>query len=585
MNSTLKAVAAALSLAATSAFAVVDGKIHSFSASPNPAAVGQPVSMIATINFEDIKPKGTTAYYDGGTVIPGCEALPYDSSGNAQRCVHAFDTAGTHHLTATYSGDTTYPSSSATQDLVVQEGKWTPTFDIFNSDDPDGNAVIRYLTLRVVEPNVNQVDTSAGGTATFFDGVVQLRDCTDVPVVSGVAQCHEPFSAGNHTITAQYSGDAKYNPGTTSFPTQAFSPGRKAYIDFDGDNFGDLLLVNDRDNSAQFWLMNGSSVKSMITVAGPSNTPSTWKAGDFDGDGHTDLLRQDGDGSVLLYRINSGVISSITSIRAAGSGARVSFVADFNNDGRADILWRNADGSADIWLMSGSSAIQQATIMPAGSWRAAKIGDFDGDGRADIVWVNDADGSVGLWIMDGTTRLDRTTLMGPGTGWTPAFVADLANDGKSDIVWTHADGSVGLWQMQGTQRTARLSLMGPGTGWAPVLVSDRNNQVFWRHADGTLGVWTLGTNTGGSCCRSDGPPTVGSKMTVLPAGSPWNITAVQDVDNNPTLDGNSGDWLFSTAGGGLGLWRVIGAYVVDRTNLLPDGSWRLINTEALAMPR
>jgi len=141
MNSTLKAVAAALSLAATSAFAVVDGKIHSFSASPNPAAVGQPVSMIATINFEDIKPKGTTAYYDGGTVIPGCEALPYDSSGNAQRCVHAFDTAGTHHLTATYSGDTTYPSSSATQDLVVQEGKWTPTFDIFNSDDPDGNAV------------------------------------------------------------------------------------------------------------------------------------------------------------------------------------------------------------------------------------------------------------------------------------------------------------------------------------------------------------------------------------------------------------------------------------------------------------
>ena len=76
------------------------------------------------------------------------------------------------------------------------------------------------------------------------------------------------------------------------------------------------------------------------------------------------------------------------------------------------------------------------------------------------------------------------------------------------------------------------------------------------------------------------------RMTLLPSGTPWTIRAVQDTDNN--LDPySSGDYLFATSNGGLGLWTIAYGSVQRRTNLIPDGSgsWRLINTEALAMPR
>jgi hypothetical protein len=44
---------------------------------------------------------------------------------------------------------------------------------------------------------------------------------------------------------------------------------------------------------------------------------------------------------------------------------------DFNDDGHSDILWQNADGQAAIWEMNGTSLIGSAVVgpNPGPSWK------------------------------------------------------------------------------------------------------------------------------------------------------------------------------------------------------------------------
>ena len=556
------AIAILACMTAASAFAQ-DGRV-SLGANPNPAAVGQDVLIAAFINWEDVKPTGTITYLDGGAAIPGCEGLPMEANGDPQSCTHAFTTAGTHVLTATYSGDSRYPAgSSPPVNEVINEGKLTPVITVNGSPAFAGPGEFPTLTTQVSSTFNGPPDSAASGTVTLFDGQVQLRDCTDVPVVNGVAQCHAPFSLGTHPITAQYSGDARYNPGTSGVFGQ-YSFGRKTLVDFNGDNKGDLLFANRNDNSVQIWLQDGLDTTAMPMVTGASTLTSLWKAGDFNGDGTTDLLQQTSDGAATIYLLSNGSVATQVQVRAPGSGWHVTHVADFNNDGRADILWRNDDGRADMWLMDGTNIVQQGTIMPAGTaWRVALTGDFDGDGRADLVWVNEADRSVGVWIMDGLTTLDHRTIMPANSGWAPSFIADFNDDGKTDIIWTNRDGSVGLWLMQGTQVGQRTSLMGPGTGWSVTQVSDLSNEIFWKNAAGNVGAWIT----------SDG--TSFNHFALQGAGSPWTVTAVQDVDGDQHTD-----FLWTDGAGSVGLWRMIGLSQVSRRTLLPDGSpWQLLNAQ------
>jgi len=46
---------------------------------------------------------------------------------------------------------------------------------------------------------------------------------------------------------------------------------------------------------------------------------------------------------------------------------------DFNNDGHSDILWQNANGQASIWEMDGANRIGGGPVSPnpGPSWRAA----------------------------------------------------------------------------------------------------------------------------------------------------------------------------------------------------------------------
>ncbi len=100
---------------ATKSFSVPDHTTTSLASSANPSEIGQPVTFTATVSADLVSsgtPTGTVAFKDGASAIAGCAAIAL-SSGQAQ-CTVTYATAGSHVITAAYSGAAAFlPSASA----------------------------------------------------------------------------------------------------------------------------------------------------------------------------------------------------------------------------------------------------------------------------------------------------------------------------------------------------------------------------------------------------------------------------------------------------------------------------------------
>src|SRR5262249_54837612 len=113
---------------------------------------------------------------------------------------------------------------------------------------------------------------------------------------------------------------------------------------------------------------------------------------------------------------------------------------DFNTDGHADLLWQNTSGQGYIWEMNGTSVIGTGDLgNPGSSWHAIGTGDFNADGHSDILWQND-DGAGAIWAVDGLSVSSAAILGNPGSSWHALGTGDYNGDGKSDIQWQSIAG-------------------------------------------------------------------------------------------------------------------------------------------------
>ena len=87
--------------------------------------------------------------------------------------------------------------------------------------------------------------------------------------------------------------------------------------------------------------------------------------------------------------MNGTTVIGAASLGNPGPDWHVKGAGDFNGDGFSDILWQNDSGAVGIWEMNGTTATTTAVLgNPGPSWHALGTGDFNGDGRADILWQN-----------------------------------------------------------------------------------------------------------------------------------------------------------------------------------------------------
>jgi hypothetical protein len=126
--------------------------------------------------------------------------------------------------------------------------------------------------------------------------------------------------------------------------------------DFDGDGHTDVIT---RDAVGRLWLNSGSrSWRNPVQIGtGWQGFTSIFSTGDFDGDGHSDLLARTSDGRLMLYRGN-GKGGWAASGRTIGTGwsifTALTGIGDFDGDGHSDVLARTSDGR--LFLYRGNGA-------------------------------------------------------------------------------------------------------------------------------------------------------------------------------------------------------------------------------------
>jgi hypothetical protein len=172
--------------------------------SANPSILGQPVTFTATVPQGDgLTATGTVTFQlDGGsridvTLLNGQATFTPATLG-----------ASTHTLAAAYGGDINFSGSTASLTQTVKIGT-TTTLNASPNPSKLGQAVTFSATISVAS------SSGPTGTVTFKDGSTTIGTVA-VSGANTVTFTTSTLGSGNHSITAVYSGDNVFAPGTSA---------------------------------------------------------------------------------------------------------------------------------------------------------------------------------------------------------------------------------------------------------------------------------------------------------------------------------------------------------------------------------
>ena len=178
----------------------------SVTASPDPSVLGQQVIFTAAVTNH-----GASSLTGSVTFLDGAATLCTDASLNSGSAICAASglSLGQHTITANYSGDANNEANTAS---TVQVVKQQATLALSVDPSPQTTVLASVtLTLTVTPPAGTPT-----GTVVFYDGGTALSGSLALNG-SGVATFSTTgLAPGQHTLTAQYSGDTANASGTSS---------------------------------------------------------------------------------------------------------------------------------------------------------------------------------------------------------------------------------------------------------------------------------------------------------------------------------------------------------------------------------
>jgi hypothetical protein len=194
----------------------VAGTATALSSGTDPSVVGQAVSLTARVSVTgggSGSPTGTVSFEDGGSPISGCASQSL--SAGAAGCTASLTTAATHTLTAVYSGDANFATSTATPVSQTVDAAATITVVTVSANPAVTGESVTYVAL--VSRTVPATGT-VPGTVAFSDAGNPIGGCGAAALSDGLATCTVGYAeSGGHTIVAAYGGDAN-DLASTSAP-------------------------------------------------------------------------------------------------------------------------------------------------------------------------------------------------------------------------------------------------------------------------------------------------------------------------------------------------------------------------------
>lgn len=298
---TIGSVLALVGLAFAATPAAAAGKPTTTTVTATSAAyTGAPITFTATVTRGAQTPTGsvTFAIVGADSSTPVCDggndtiALASATPGSSAQCSFAtgLDAAGSPYtVTATYSGDTNFASSSGMLTKVIHKGPTTTTVTSASNPTVTGQGV---MFTAVVAPSSPATGTPTG-TVTFaiagHDGSSFACDGGDMPTLDGsdMAQC--AVSAGlladdsPYAVTATYSGDTNFATSTGSASQDVAKATATITVTSSSSTVVTgqpvTFTANIAVNSPGVGTPSGSVVFSVVGT-GPPATPVTCDSGD-----------------------------------------------------------------------------------------------------------------------------------------------------------------------------------------------------------------------------------------------------------------------------------------------------------------
>ena len=170
--------------------------------SVNPATVGQPVMLTATVQSSGGKPTGSVTFKGNGTTL-GTVTL----SGGEAKLTTSTLRAGTISISAQYTATTDFSASSATMNQVVNDSGSATTITSATPNPASYGQAVTFVA--------KVTGDSPTGTVRFYSGSSYLGKGTLSGGSASYTTSGKQLPEGSDSITASYSGDSNNTESTS----------------------------------------------------------------------------------------------------------------------------------------------------------------------------------------------------------------------------------------------------------------------------------------------------------------------------------------------------------------------------------
>ncbi|MGF7179359.1 Ig-like domain repeat protein [Tunturiibacter psychrotolerans] len=469
---------------------VKDGTTTTVTSSLNPSSAQANVTFSALVVGTSGIPTGTVTFNDGGTHLG---TVTLNASGAASFSTTSL-IVGTHHITASYSGDANSIASTSTLTQVVAASSTATTLITSNPDVPFGTPVT--FTASVTSGG----SVTPTGTVQFEDGTTILGTVT-LDIHGSAALTLSTLSVQGYSIRAVYGGDANNGASTSAAVQETI------------EQITTTTSVTSNSANAPA----GSNIQLTATITPGSSAPSSPITGT--------VTFMDGATTLGAATVSGGTVTITLSSLGVGQHSIYAIY-----------------GGSSIYAGSISPTMTQKVQQAVTSGTLIASANPSVAGKSDTLTVSiTSNGGVPTGIvtfMDGTTVLGTAALNAQGIA---SFTVPSFSTGTHSITAVYLGDNNNLGTTPALTLTVQQATTGvvistsgsPSTAGLPITLSATvtgNGSAptgFVTFYDGAAAVGTSPINAAGLGTLSLSSLTVGShSLTAAYSGDAYNATSV-----------------------------------------------------------